>query len=73
MITFELKDVGRRKWNGEATCQIDNPEHIEAAILRAVRPHLMSQDVEVIGDVDAGEIVVGGFRSVGTYKRKVTA
>lgn len=69
-ITFEIKNLGRLKWNGEVSVAIDNAEHIEAALLREAEKHLMSRDIDFDGDIDSGKFLVGGFRVVGEYKRK---
>lgn len=70
MVTFEIKNLGRSKWCGEVSVQIDNAEHIEAALLRVASKHLMSRDIDFDGDIDSGKITVGGFRAVGEYRRK---
>ena len=69
-VIYEVKNLGRGKWCGEIKAQTDAPEHVEAALMKIARKHLMSQDIDFDGDVDSGHIVVGGFRNVGEYRRK---
>lgn len=69
-VLFEVKNLGRTKWCGEVSVQIDNAEHIEAALLKVAERHLMSRDIDFDGDIDTGKFIVGGFRIVGEYRRK---
>ena len=65
---YKLIDVGRNKFNGVIEAQSEHAEHVEAAILRQARNHLMSCQVHVVGDTVEGTIYAG-LRPVGTYKR----
>lgn len=71
---YRLVDVGRGKFSGFVEAASAQPEHVEAAVLREAKKHLRSNDIELsfIEDklgIVSGEIVVGGFRMVGKYKR----
>ena len=73
MITYEVWDLGRSKWRGEVDSQSDNPEHVEAALMKVARKYLLSRDIDFDGDIFSGTFIVGGFRSVGMYRRKPLA
>lgn len=69
-VLYEIKNLGRGKWCGTVKAQSEAVEHVEAALMRVAREHLMSHDIDFEGDIDAGKIIVGGLRPVGEYKRK---
>lgn len=69
-IVYEVKNLGRSKWHGEVVAQSMEPEHVEAALMNVAKKYLMSRDIDFAGDIDSGTFIVGGLRSVGTYKRK---
>lgn len=69
-VVYEIKNLGRGKWSGEVKAQSDHKEHVENALMKIARKHLMSRDIDFKGDVDAGYFVVGGFRFVGEYRKK---
>ena len=65
-LTVNFKNVGRDKASFAAT--VGELEHTE--LLKAVRPYLGSRDIEFVSDPpwhDTGRIVVGGFRTVGSF------
>lgn len=71
---YQLTDVGRAKFSGVVEAASPHPEHVEAAVLREAKKHLRSNDIELFFKEDklgiiSGEIVVGGFRMVGKYRR----
>lgn len=69
MEKYKIINLGRGKWCGEIKAQTDHPEHVEAALMRIARKHLLSDGIDFDGDVDSGFFIVGGFRKVGKYKR----
>lgn len=74
MVKYKLINVGRGKYNGVVETRTGEPEHVEAAVLREVRKHLMSRDVELTFEQDErgivnGDVVVGGCRFVGKFER----
>jgi hypothetical protein len=72
MPEYMVKDLGRSKWSGKVFAHSKNPEHVEAAILREARKHLISNQIEVSlsEDGNEGNVIVGGFRIVGSFKCK---
>ena len=66
-MRLAFSDVGRSK-----TCfEVDARSFDDPKIMRAVRKHLMSSDVEVLAPRDEmshGVVVVGGMRTVGTFR-----
>lgn len=63
MITVKFKNVGRDKKSWTATM----PELTKAALLKSVSRHgsILSQQVDC--DIEAGEVIVGGWRTVGKF------
>ena len=72
-VTYEVWDLGRGKWKGEVIAQSEEPEHVEAALMKVANRPLMSRDIDFDGDVFSGVFIVGGFRHVGMYRRKQDA
>jgi hypothetical protein len=63
--TVTFQNVGRSKATFSTTMEkINGP-----SLLRAVRPHLMSSDIDFTADEEerVGLVVVGGFRTVGEF------
>lgn len=66
MTKVKFKNLGR--WKATFEASIKELDH--GSLLKAVRPYLMSRDVEfsVDPDTNEGRVLVGGFRAVGTFK-----
>lgn len=69
-VVYEITNLGRGKWCGAVTAQTGAVEHVEGALMKVARKHLMSQDIDFDGDTESGKFIVGGFREVGTYRRR---
>lgn len=65
--TYQLTNIGRKKWTGIVVAQSLHQEHVEAALIRAVTPHLKSRDIDFNGDIEKG-FILAGFHRVGQYK-----
>lgn len=74
-VKYRLVDVGRNKRSGMVEAQTGHPEHVEAVVLRKAQEYLRSHDIDLFvqvddaGDVDHGDIVAGGFHTVGRFER----
>lgn len=68
MPLYKIENLGRRKWCGTVKTQSLEQEHVEAALDTVARKHLISSDIDFSGTIEEGHFVVGGFRTVGTYK-----
>jgi len=76
-MKYKLIDIGRGKYCGEIEARTGQPEHVEAAILKVIKDRslLASKDIEIYFEQDEqglitdGELVVGGFRTVGKFEQ----
>jgi len=72
--TLDFRGVGRGKENFTLHFEGESMHDLPARVIRDVRAkgRLASTDVEVAWDEGAGtgEVIVGGFRTVGTFSIK---
>ena len=72
--TIEFERVGRdkRSWSVPCPCAADNQEMVEFVALKSVKAAraLLSREIDTYYNAETrtGSVVVGGFRTVGTFK-----